>query len=68
MVPWLWGINGTLSVLASVLSVFLALNLGFTFVALVGQAAYAVAFVAVLVGSRRQVAERRLAERGEPIT
>jgi hypothetical protein len=67
MVPWLWGINGTLSVLASVLSVFLALNLGFTFVTLVGQAAYAVAFAAVLLGSRRQVAGKRLEERGKPV-
>jgi hypothetical protein len=65
IVPWLWGINGTLSVLASVLSVFLALNLGFTFVALVGQAAYAVAFVAVLVGSRRKVAGGQAVAHGE---
>jgi hypothetical protein len=57
MVPWLWGINGTLSVLASVLSIFLALIGGFTFVALVGQAAYAIAFVVILLASRRQTGE-----------
>jgi spermidine synthase len=62
MVPWLWGINGTLSVLASALSVFLALNLGFTFAALVGQAAYVVAFLAVLLGSRRRVSDGRVEE------
>lgn len=67
MVPWLWGINGTLSVLASVLSVFLALNLGFTFVALVGQVAYAVALVAILVGSRRNEADGRAMADGESI-
>lgn len=65
MVPWLWGVNGTLSVLASVLSIFLALNLGFTFVTLVGQAAYAVAFVAILLGSRRQVDGRQVMKHGE---
>ena len=57
MVPWLWGINGTLSVLASVLSIFLALIGGFTFVALIGQVAYAIAFVTILWASRRQSGE-----------
>jgi hypothetical protein len=52
MVPWLWGINGTLSVLASVLAVFLAINVGFTAVALVGQAAYGVALLSVLAAGR----------------
>ncbi len=52
MVPWLWGINGALSVMASVLSIFMAINVGFTVVALLGQAVYAVAFVAVLGASR----------------
>jgi hypothetical protein len=65
MVPWLWGINGTLSVLASALSVFLALNLGFTFVALVGQAAYAVAFVAVFLGSLRRIDGRQFVGSGQ---
>jgi hypothetical protein len=68
MVPWLWGINGTLSVLASALSVFLALNLGFTLVALVGQAAYAVAFLAVLLGNARGTVERSVSTRAESLT
>jgi hypothetical protein len=54
MVPWLWGINGTLSVLASVLSICIGLVVGFTFVVLTGQVAYALAFVTILWASRRQ--------------
>jgi hypothetical protein len=43
MVAWMWGINGTASVLGSVLSVILALNLGFRIALLIGAGCYLVA-------------------------
>jgi hypothetical protein len=39
----MWGINGTASVLGSVLSVILALNLGFRIALLIGAGCYLVA-------------------------
>ena len=39
-VPWAWGINGVMSVVASVLAIMVALNWGFTVTTLVGLAAY----------------------------
>jgi hypothetical protein len=41
--PWFWALNGAAAVLASVLSCALAIELGFTRVALVGAALYAAA-------------------------
>jgi len=43
IVAWMWGINGTASVLGSVLSVILALNLGFRITLLIGAGCYLVA-------------------------
>ena len=43
VVAWMWGINGTASVLGSVLSVILALNLGFRITLLIGAGCYLVA-------------------------
>lgn len=40
LIPWLWGINGVTSVLASVLAVVISMNFGFTVTMLVGQLAY----------------------------
>jgi spermidine synthase len=40
LVPWAWGINGATSVLASILAVVLALELGFAATFLVGSACY----------------------------
>ena len=45
MVAWMWGINGTASVLGSVLSVMLALNLGFRITLLIGAGCYLVAAI-----------------------
>ena len=42
-VAWAWGINGVMSVLGSVLTIFVALNWGFTVATLVAAACYAVA-------------------------
>ncbi len=47
-VPWAWGINGTLSVLGSVLAAMLSISFGFTLALLVGQLVYFVALLAAL--------------------
>ncbi len=47
LVPWAWGINGTVSVIAGAASALLTLTWGFEFVVIVGAACYAaVAFLA----------------------
>ncbi|MCI0656072.1 MAG: hypothetical protein L0170_03260 [Acidobacteria bacterium] len=44
-VPWMWGINGSASVLGSILAACLSMNLGFTATYWTGVAAYLVALV-----------------------
>lgn len=51
-VPWLWGINGATSVLASVLGTALALSLGILFVFWMGALCYLTAFLTT-AGSKR---------------
>ncbi|RYZ09364.1 MAG: hypothetical protein EOO73_03450 [Myxococcales bacterium] len=46
-VPWAWGINGLASIVGSVLSVLLAMRIGFTLVVLLGAATYGLGFVIV---------------------
>jgi hypothetical protein len=46
LVPWAWAINGSFSVISSVLAVMLALTWGFTVVLWLGAAAYAGAWLA----------------------
>ena len=43
LVPWAWGINGTVSVISAAASALLALNYGFSFVMLVGALGYGLA-------------------------
>jgi hypothetical protein len=43
LVPWVWGINGAMSVLASVTAIILAIELGYTVVFLLGAACYGLA-------------------------
>jgi len=45
IVPWVWGVNGALSVLDSVLAVFVAIHLGFRLTLTVGAALYLLAWV-----------------------
>jgi len=45
LVPWVWGINGALSVTASVTAIILAIELGYTPVFLLGAACYGLAAV-----------------------
>jgi hypothetical protein len=40
LVPWAWGINGTVSVISAAASALLALSYGFTFVMIVGAVGY----------------------------
>jgi hypothetical protein len=53
VVPWAWGLNGAASVLGSVASVALAMNLGFNITLLVGLLFYLIAFLSArkLLGS-----------------
>jgi hypothetical protein len=46
LVPWAWAINGSFSVISSVLAVLVALSWGFSAVLWLGAVAYAAAFVA----------------------
>jgi hypothetical protein len=54
VVPWAWGVNGTLSVLGSVLAAMLSISFGFTVALLAGQLAYLVAFVVLLIWPMRR--------------
>jgi spermidine synthase len=46
--PWAWGINGSTSVVASVLATLVAIHLGFTAVVLIAVAVYAIGAVALV--------------------
>jgi spermidine synthase len=45
LIPWVWSLNGALSVLGSILTLVLAINFGYTTTMLVGPAAYLAAAV-----------------------
>jgi len=47
LVPWVWGLNGAMSVMASVTAIILAIELGYTAVFLLGAACYGLAAVLV---------------------
>ncbi len=49
VVPWVWGVNGTLSVLGSVLAAMLSISFGFTVALVVGQLVYLVALAVAVV-------------------
>jgi hypothetical protein len=52
LVPWAWGLNGVMSVVASVIAVFIGSRIGFTAAFLTGVAAYAVALVCMQAATR----------------
>jgi hypothetical protein len=54
LVPWAWGINGTVSVISAAAAAVLALSFGFSFVVWMGALAYGGA--AVLARSSARVA------------
>lgn len=45
LVPWIWSVNGVLSVLGSMLTMVLAINIGYTATMLIGPAAYLAAAI-----------------------
>jgi len=53
LVGWAWGVNGALSVVASVVAALLALSAGFSTVLVLGAACYAVAGLSMAVARRR---------------
>jgi predicted membrane-bound spermidine synthase len=53
LLPFLWGVNGALSVVASVLSVVIAITSGISMAFWVGILCYIVAFISLLVFSRK---------------
>jgi hypothetical protein len=56
LVPWAWGLNGALSVVASVLAVFIGSRFGFSMAFLTGLAAYGVGLVVMVVLPRAAAA------------
>ena len=46
-IPWVWGINGLTSVMASILAIILAMRVGFQFVLILGAITYFLGWVAV---------------------
>jgi len=63
-VPWAWGINGIMSVLASVLAVAVAITAGFTVTTLLAAACYLAALAHALLG--RWPAAARAADAASP--
>jgi hypothetical protein len=58
LVPWAWGLNGALSVVASVLAIFIGSRIGFSMAFLTGVAAYAVGLGALSAVDRPSVRAR----------
>ena len=56
LAPWLWGVNGAMSVLASVLAVVIAIAAGISASFWTGVASYALATAAFGVAARRSAA------------
>ncbi len=46
-IPWAWGINGLTSVLASILAIIIAMQVGFTIVLVIGAGIYALGLFAI---------------------
>jgi hypothetical protein len=64
LIPWLWGINGYMTVVGSVASVVLAIQFGFSATLLVAAGVYALGGLAVARSARRfDVMARSTAER-----
>jgi hypothetical protein len=61
LVPWAWGLNGALSVVASVLAIFIGSRFGFSTAFLTGLAAYGIGLTIMVVLPR--VAAARVPER-----
>lgn len=55
LIPWVWGINGACSVVASLFALALAMTVGFTWTMAVGIAAYLLALTLALMPSFRSI-------------
>jgi len=55
LIPWVWGVNGATSVLASVLAMAIAITFGFSIALIVGQTAYLLAMLPILLLPRKGV-------------
>jgi hypothetical protein len=58
LLAWAWGINGAMSVLGASAAIFVAMNWGFSAVALTGAVLYSVAGMLALVMTRQPSASR----------
>jgi hypothetical protein len=63
IIPWVWGINGATSVLASVLAIVISISYGFTYALLAGQVAYLASLLIVLVMRGAEARARRKQQR-----
>ncbi|HEX4073467.1 MAG TPA: hypothetical protein VHX68_19960, partial [Planctomycetaceae bacterium] len=63
LIPWAWAVNGVASVAATVLAVILAMEIGFSNVALVAAGAYVVGTLALLAALRPHRASAATANR-----
>ncbi len=59
LIPWAWAVNGVASVVATVLAVILAMEIGFSNVSLVAAAAYLIGTLTLLASLRGSTARRR---------
>jgi hypothetical protein len=66
LVPWAWGLNGVMSVVASVVATFIGSRIGFSAALLSGVAAYALGFVAIAFATSRRPQEMATAPLGQP--
>ena len=59
LIPWLWGVNGALSVVGSVFAAIVAINFGLRVTFLIGTLVYALAWIVVLYqnAARRQTTQ-----------
>ena len=55
LVPWAWGLNGALSVVASVFAIFISSRVGFTATMITGCLTYGVAFACMTLAGRPAV-------------
>ena len=54
LIPWAWGINAGASILASVISIIFAIELGFSFVMLLAAVIYALGSLMFIIGNARR--------------
>jgi hypothetical protein len=57
LVPWAWAVNGVASVASSVLAVVLGMSIGFSGVALIAAAVYALGTASLMLELRRQAGQ-----------